>query len=349
MVEEQKRDITIDCLRGVAVILMIAGHIGFGKEINYYIHSFHMPLFYFVSGLVFKVNKYKNLSGLVNRLLHRLIFPYFIVGFLHIIIQCVLDLLSSGNCENILIYILQVCWVNNNGFPIAGALWFLTSLFWTEIYVYILYNIVELFSEKYAELILSTVTIILFCVFYPFYKFAKMIPLSIMTLFAGSVFFSFGMAYKHFAFIIWKIKHKLFVIVAAIIVSFALSHFNGEVNLRELVYGKSILLFVVNALMIILSIYLSICMMSECNKQCSNNLITFMLNKVALMGRHSILYVFINALVIRFVQCIIGHIYYPSSSLIIIAVNFFVFLISTVIMYIITEKIYRTKISKFVS
>lgn len=50
----------IDILKGIGIILMIMGHIGFGGIFDFYIHAFNMPLFFFVSGymivlVIFKV------------------------------------------------------------------------------------------------------------------------------------------------------------------------------------------------------------------------------------------------------------------------------------------------------
>ena len=36
----------IDILRGIGIIIMVSGHIGFGGKFDRYIHTFHMPLFF---------------------------------------------------------------------------------------------------------------------------------------------------------------------------------------------------------------------------------------------------------------------------------------------------------------
>jgi len=50
----QGRVVYIDLFRGVGVLLMILGHLGLGKAFDHYIHAFHMPMFFFVSGFFFK-------------------------------------------------------------------------------------------------------------------------------------------------------------------------------------------------------------------------------------------------------------------------------------------------------
>ena len=56
---ENKREINIDVLKGLGIIFVMLGHmvgIGFYEDIYVYIYSFHMPLFFFISGYL-KYNK----------------------------------------------------------------------------------------------------------------------------------------------------------------------------------------------------------------------------------------------------------------------------------------------------
>ena len=47
----------IDVLRGFGVVLMIVGHVDFGTPFDRYVHAFHMPLFFVVSGFFFNPRK----------------------------------------------------------------------------------------------------------------------------------------------------------------------------------------------------------------------------------------------------------------------------------------------------
>ena len=64
--EQNKRIDWIDMLRGLAIVCVILGHRQYGTSgflAEYFvpeIYSFHIPLFFFVSGLVFSVSKYNN-------------------------------------------------------------------------------------------------------------------------------------------------------------------------------------------------------------------------------------------------------------------------------------------------
>ncbi|MEM9923362.1 MAG: acyltransferase family protein [Cyanobacteria bacterium P01_D01_bin.50] len=63
----------IDCWKGIAIVTVVAGHI-LDLEIAKYIFWFHMPLFFFVSGYLYK-EKSNYLSFFKNKFLH-LIVPY---------------------------------------------------------------------------------------------------------------------------------------------------------------------------------------------------------------------------------------------------------------------------------
>lgn len=61
----QKRDAQIDVARGIAILLVLLGHSSYTLDdpINKIILAFHMPLFFFLSGLVAKPANMINTTG----------------------------------------------------------------------------------------------------------------------------------------------------------------------------------------------------------------------------------------------------------------------------------------------
>lgn len=50
---DNSRSVLIDVLKGIGIILVVLGHITFGDQlVRKIIFSFHMPLFFFLSGVV---------------------------------------------------------------------------------------------------------------------------------------------------------------------------------------------------------------------------------------------------------------------------------------------------------
>ena len=48
------RSLEIDLLKGFGIFLMVFDHVGWGMLVHTYIQSFHMPLFFIVSGFLWK-------------------------------------------------------------------------------------------------------------------------------------------------------------------------------------------------------------------------------------------------------------------------------------------------------
>ena len=48
-----QRDSTVDFLKGIAILLVVIGHFNPVQQVGNFIYSFHMPLFFFLSGITF--------------------------------------------------------------------------------------------------------------------------------------------------------------------------------------------------------------------------------------------------------------------------------------------------------
>ncbi len=78
----------IDILKGLGIIFVVIGHVYSNEVIYNWIYSFHMPLFFFASGYVYK--KRSVLLDFKHRV-KSIIVPYFIFGFLEFIYWVVLE------------------------------------------------------------------------------------------------------------------------------------------------------------------------------------------------------------------------------------------------------------------
>ena len=57
---EKRRDVTIDIAKGIGIILVVFSHLTFnGQMQRILVHSFNMPLFFIISGYLFKEKKLK--------------------------------------------------------------------------------------------------------------------------------------------------------------------------------------------------------------------------------------------------------------------------------------------------
>ncbi len=70
----------IDALKGFGISLVVFAHYSLPVALDTYVFSFHMPLFFFISGLLFNFTKYaQSASSFIKGRLNSLIVPYFCV------------------------------------------------------------------------------------------------------------------------------------------------------------------------------------------------------------------------------------------------------------------------------
>ena len=63
----QKRIEFVDVAKGIATILVIIGHLSYTPtHLKIWLYTFHIPLFFFLSGFVLNCNKYKHYHNLVS-------------------------------------------------------------------------------------------------------------------------------------------------------------------------------------------------------------------------------------------------------------------------------------------
>lgn len=79
---KQTRIEWVDIARGIAIICMMAGHSSIPEYLSKYIWSFHMPLFFVVSGLFFNPDKAGSFKNLLIKRLRTLFIPYWFFTFI---------------------------------------------------------------------------------------------------------------------------------------------------------------------------------------------------------------------------------------------------------------------------
>lgn len=129
----------IDLIKGFAIFLVVWGHIDTIQPIKSVIYSFHMPLFFILSG--FFMNFQKGARVNVKKLLRNLIIPYFATGLFIRICTLIIDY-YNGNALDYkdLLSLPLVLWKWDNEVVSVGAIWFLFVLFLGKIYISFCYR-----------------------------------------------------------------------------------------------------------------------------------------------------------------------------------------------------------------
>lgn len=140
----------VDVLKGIAIISVIIGHRSGGaglilpKVIKIWIYSWHIPLFFFLSGIVFSIDKYTNFMEFLIKKIKTILIPMVVFSLIRIIFYYVYYYFILGNDSYNEINMLKrfagiLIQLREAGYE--GYLWFLNCLFLSQI---LLYTIIKL-------------------------------------------------------------------------------------------------------------------------------------------------------------------------------------------------------------
>lgn len=133
-----KRDVTFDIMKGLGILLVIIGHTNdIPYIVNNFIFSFHMPLFFLLSGYFYSPQK-NNI--LIKKMQKRLLVPYIFTGFIIILLNIIIAT-NSKNYDLIWRSIIAVFYGTGSkhtslywgDMPYIGPIWFLLALFWAKL------------------------------------------------------------------------------------------------------------------------------------------------------------------------------------------------------------------------
>ncbi|MGN0550916.1 MAG: acyltransferase family protein [Acutalibacteraceae bacterium] len=151
------RIIWIDQLRAIAMLFVILGHSSIDKNAVDYFYSFHMPLFFIISGITHRPGKYESLKQIVIDKAKRLLVPYVVLNIITFPIWfCSWKILDDA--KSTLFDLLKgLFYVNSNVYQTPSpATWFLVSLFFAEIVLYLLERISKNNSAVLTCLVMIT-------------------------------------------------------------------------------------------------------------------------------------------------------------------------------------------------
>ena len=143
ILSQLKRIIWIDILKGIGILLVVVGHSSImGDHIDIlsrFIWSFHMPLFFLVSGVLFNPSKHNNLGKFIAARFNSLIIPYFFFAVLTLVflepLRLIVDHISLiDSIKRIASQLLL-------GEAFLMPEWFLPCLFVTEIWFYLVQRV----------------------------------------------------------------------------------------------------------------------------------------------------------------------------------------------------------------
>lgn len=254
----RKRTIWIDNMKALGIILVLIGHNE--SSITQYIYSFHMPLFFFISGLLFSYNGEITFIEYVKKKFKSLMIPYFKISSILFIIWYTLSGRNQG-ITVVLKNLFGVAYSQGGGEYMAWGIpmWFIPCLFLTNITLFLLLR----YKKKYLLHHIFTFSILGYTL--GIIRKGMMnngqemlrLPWSFDVMLIGIVFFVAGYLLKDK---VEKIKDKKINIIFSSILflgAIILSKINGRIDMYTLNYKNYFLLFITGGLGILGCIYIS--------------------------------------------------------------------------------------------
>lgn len=249
----KKRVEWIDTLRGLAMFFVVLGHAFVEKNniIRNYIYSFHMPLFFFISGLTTQRKDIGFLEYLKKKIKSILI-PYIFLNLFMLLFKIIMNfsvgMYSSLNIMTSLEYFIKGY---SNFIPCIQS-WFLLALFLIDMIFFILTKITK------NDIGLSIGVILLFIFGYVYSKTDNtfLVYWHIDTALVGLLFYYCG--YMFIKFInkfntIIKSNKSLLLILITLPLGYYLQYLNGRVSMNANNYNN-ISLFLLSSLITIFSL-----------------------------------------------------------------------------------------------
>lgn len=235
--ENKKERLTyLDVAKGIGILLVVIGHVyAFNRQIVdrffvIWLYSFHMPLFFIISGMLIAYKDEKDIWKFVKKRIKGILIPYVFFSIFSIIVFAIVNDFS------------REVFVQNVKATICGVgidtLWFLPALFFGEVIFFVLRNLLK---NKYVICIISAII-------YTLGNF-MMKDYGLICLFLGRICIAVGfiMIGNYTMNLIRKRNMPLYGLIVIAILSVILSKINGLVDLNNLVFNNHIL-YLINSL-----------------------------------------------------------------------------------------------------
>ena len=319
---QEDRFENIDVIRGICIVYMILGHVDLGTSFDHYIHAFHMPIFFILSGLFFKRKKMFSIKKIIKNTKKYLI-PYLFFSIFFFLVSFFTGMEYIGFRESLKSYFTT----NDNFVPIAGALWFLTAFYFCQIFISILDKIDN-------EVIFYLMSFLIFLIgIYVNNIFNFRLWLSISSSFVGVGLVCLGYIIRKYNFFEkFQFTNNIFLVLFLFVINMLLILKTGYVNMRTSIF-PNLYLFLFN-LIISFIVYLNL----------SNLIVKYQVLKClkALFiwfGKYSMIFLCLNQYIVKSIKL------YISFSTRFMQ-NCIVSVISLLILFILSILIAKTKIKK---
>lgn len=150
----KKRYSSVDVAKGIGAILVVLGHAGVQGFPRIILYSFHMPLFFFLSGLFLRYDT-KHRFEFIKKRMFGILMPYFLFYLLILAKEILLLVVREKTMQSIWSVVLgMLLQMRNTEF--GGKLWFLPVIFQGSILCGVSEEFVVRFHRKSLRFVFAT-------------------------------------------------------------------------------------------------------------------------------------------------------------------------------------------------
>ena len=318
MTTETKRLDYVDIAKGLAMLAIVWGHIMLVGWSHNFVYGFHIFIFFFLSGMMFRKEKYDSVMSLVKKRFRTLLVPYF---FLSVISWCIwagYNYLLHNTVESYWMPLIETFIAQGSGGYLVHnvPLWFIPCLLFVEVVYYLICK----HTNTYANILICFLCAIVgYWMVLPndFFDFTKL-PWNIEAGLSALVFYCVGNLLishiGHEKIMNWVNANKFFSVTIVLVFTILLyfgTLYNGHVTLGTNVFGKNPFAFYITGICGTISTIVFSLLMTFSNRQLvEKKMVTF----VRWVGRNSLYFLAVHCPLKGFVVVFIAKFLHLENS-----------------------------------
>lgn len=235
----------IDVAKGIGMILVIAGHT-FCLGLSSPLYTFHLPLFFLLSGLVFNENKYQDTQLLLKTKARQIMQPWLVMALISFFVCLCIPEWRLNLSLNAMLKELYTTNTNNIQ---NSSLWYLVCLYMMFVLYAALRSILcKKWGGKYFFIVIA---IALLFIKDPIQWLSEnylslpddRLPFKMDTAMIALIFFMVGLRYKNLILFLSSKRYSWMVLAILFIMVYAAGKLNGWTNLNSYDFGTIPILF----------------------------------------------------------------------------------------------------------
>ena len=245
---EKKRIVWIDQLRGLAFYTVILGHMSIGKSLKNWLYSFHMPLFFMISGLNLNVERiYKtDFKDFSLRLAKKMLVPYLWLQMISFVLRFVVSIIRDKPVT-VRDFLIGIFVGNNNiiGAP-SNPLYYVLLLFLAQLGLWFVIRVAKA-NKGVISAILVILSVFSLCfqkVNIPWH--INVVPAAMLLIFVGRLLMDGYLAVRDK---LHSMNKGVYLGICGVLlaIGYVLNRYNGRISIHGNYYGEDFVIFLVCA------------------------------------------------------------------------------------------------------